>query len=98
MQSTDFCRKDLFLGQMRYKKWVKKKNKIVCNCHVNGTVLAASGVTADTAHSPTSGFALTTHFNSKSGHPFSEMLVLFDKLKICAELVHDNKKRHFFPQ
>lgn len=53
---------------------------MVCNWHVNGTVLAASGVRADTSHSPTSGFALTPYFNSKSGHLFSEMLMLLDKL------------------
>lgn len=78
MQSANFCRKDLFLEQIIYKNWVKKK--MVCNWHVNGTVLAASGVRADTSHSPTSGFALTPYFNSKSGHLFSEMLMLLDKL------------------
>lgn len=51
----------------------------MCNCHVNGTVLAASGVGADTAHSPTSGFALAPYFNSKLGHLFSEMLMFLDK-------------------
>lgn len=79
MQSANFCRKDLILEQIRYKKWVKKK-KNVCNCHVNGTILAASGVRADIAHIPTSGFALTPYFNSESGHLFSEMLMLLDKL------------------